>query len=198
MIAQPERHHPMSEETFAKICERIAKGDTTFVACRKEGYTDACLFHRMKTSPEKQKAYRLARKKHADAYLDRFLATLDETETKYQDGKHTCIDNAIIAKRKVQLDATRFYLTMVDGKRYGTKRDTETHRKLPGWKGTVAEKMAYVDETFAKGHISPETAKLLYSMIETQQKITDVQELASQMEELKTNPALQEILKAAG
>jgi len=193
---KPKSTHrtPMGEAIFENICVHIAKGDTTLVACNKEGYTSVCFYDHLDTEEHKN-MYRKARKKHTNAYVDKFLTELADTDTRYEDGKHICVDNAIIAKRKVQLDAMRFYLTMIDSKKYGTKKDTEVHRKLKGWKGSWKDKLTYVDTMLGKGSISPDTAKVLYELVKKEQEITEVPELMKKLDELRDNPAIQEMLR---
>ncbi len=120
---RPSRYTP---ELAAKLCERLAEGETLRAICRDEAMPDKATVLRWlgdKTKTDFRDQYAHAREMQADALFDEALEIADETTgdlTTDKDGKEI-VRHENIQRSRLRVDTRKWAAGKLAPKRYGDK-----------------------------------------------------------------------------
>jgi len=107
-----------SEELTAKICERIAQGESLHKICAEDGMPAmSSIFLWLTKHPEFSERYAHAREAQAEAHADRIVEIADDTEI---DPNH----------KRIMVDARKWIASKLKPKRYGDKAEVEHKGEL--------------------------------------------------------------------
>ena len=124
-IGRPSRYTP---ELAAKICRRLAEGETLRSICRDKGMPDKATILRWLADKKKadfRDQYALAREMQADALFDEALEIADDAVGDWavdKDGKKT-LDHEHVQRSRLRVDTRKWAAGKLAPKRYGDKLD---------------------------------------------------------------------------
>jgi len=141
-MGRPSSYTP---ELAAKICERLAAGESLNAICKDEDMPDRVTVYRwVDANEEFRNKYACARDMGLDVMADDVIAIADtpvegtKTATKEWGTETTKAD--MIDHRKLRVDTRKWYLSKLAPKRYGDKQAVEVT-------GADGGPIAHVDET---------------------------------------------------
>lgn len=126
-----------TQETAAKICERLTEGESLRSICRDEAMPSiASVFRWLGAHEIFREQYALARDAQADTLADEIIEIADTpllgiTTKTDEDGKIETTEGDMIAHRRLQVDARKWIAAKLKPKKYGDR----IHQEVTGKDG---------------------------------------------------------------
>ena len=127
-----------SESIAAKICEKLAQGESLRTACRGEGMPNAStVFVWLSKHPKFQEQYARAKEASADAMGEEMLDISDDASNDWMEkhGKDGEVGYALngehVQRSKLRIDSRKWLMSKMKPKKYGDKLDVTTRDETP-------------------------------------------------------------------
>lgn len=118
------------EIVFNEICDEIEQGSSLRAALRKDKRPSSkTFFEWIKEDSEKEKQYARATDKRADTIFEDILNIADDNSADvfYDDLGNERVNNDVIQRAKLRVDARKWMLGKMNPKKYGDKIDMTTN-----------------------------------------------------------------------
>lgn len=113
-----------TDETAAKICARIADGESVRSITSDADMPDqSVVYDWLKARPDFAEQYTRAREAQADFYADQIIKIADdgENDTYVDDDGQPRTDHDVIARSRLRVDARKWVASKLAPKKYGDK-----------------------------------------------------------------------------
>lgn len=121
------------ENVFNEICDEIETGSSLRAALRKEKRPSSkTFFEWIKSDSEKEKQYARATEKRADTIFEDILNIADDNSSDvfYDDDGNERVNNDVIQRARLRVDARKWMLGKMNPKKYGDKIQQEHSGEL--------------------------------------------------------------------
>ena len=120
-IGRPSDYNP---EIAAKICERMALGETLTDICKDEGFPSRVSVWRWTEAHEDfRNAYSRARECQMESWADDIVHISDDSrnDTQVDEDGHEVTNHDVIARSRLRVDTRKFLMSKIAPRLYGDK-----------------------------------------------------------------------------
>lgn len=142
-----------SEELVSSILARIADGESVNKICSGADMpTRKSFFEWVLNDPELQRRYELAIVARTDYYAEEIIQIADDgmNDSYVDDQGNNRVDNDVIARSKLRVDARKWFVSKMNPKKYGDKIAIDADVKVTPKMDEVEARIAQLQALMAK------------------------------------------------